>query len=282
MTAASEPALPPAPYEIRPPRRGIELDLESLWEYRHLLYFLTWRDVKVRYKQTLLGASWAILQPLLATVVFTIFFGHVAHLDSEGVPYALFSFVALLPWTFVSTGFNSAANSLVAGASMITKVYFPRLALPISSVLGAAVDFACAAVLLIPLMAVYEVAPTARILALPLFFLLAMVTALGVGFIFSSLNVRFRDVRYVVPFLTQLWLFATPVVYSAASLSQPWRTLYGLNPMVGVVDGFRWSILDIGHGPDGSTLLSALSAVVLLALGLVYFRKTEDSFADVI
>jgi lipopolysaccharide transport system permease protein len=272
---------PPA-FEIHPPRRGVDLDLAGLWEYRHLLYFLTWRDVKVRYKQTLLGASWAILQPLLATVVFTVFFGHVAHLKSEGVPYLLFSFVALLAWTYVSSGFTSAAASLVAGASMITKVYFPRLALPISAVLGGAVDFACASVLLIPLMAAYGVAPTWRLVTLPAFVLLATFTALGVGFAFAALNVRFRDVRYVVPFLTQLWLFATPVVYSAASLDEPWKTLYGLNPMVGVVEGFRWSILATGRGADWSTALSVASALVLLGVGLLYFRKTEDTFADVI
>jgi lipopolysaccharide transport system permease protein len=268
--------------EIEPSTGLRPVHIGELWAYRELLYFLAWRDVKVRYKQTLLGASWAILQPLLATVVFTVFFGHVAHLQSEGVPYMLFSFVALLAWTYVSSGFTNAAASLVSGASMVTKVYFPRLALPISAVLGGAVDFACASVLLVPLMAAYGVAPTWRLVALPAFVLLATFTALGVGFAFAALNVRFRDVRYIVPFLTQLWLFATPVVYSAASLDEPWKTLYGLNPMVGVVEGFRWSILSTGRSPDWSTTLSAASALVLLAVGLLYFRKTEDSFADVI
>jgi lipopolysaccharide transport system permease protein len=279
-TSDPTPATPV--FEITPPRRGVDLDLAALWEYRHLLYFLTWRDVKVRYKQTLLGASWAILQPLLATVVFTVFFGHVAHLGSEGAPYMLFAFVALLAWTYVSTGFNNAAASLVSGSQMITKIYFPRLALPISAVFGGAVDFACAAILLVPLMGAYGVAPTIRLLALPLFFVLGTCIAFGVGFLFAALNVRFRDVRYIVPFLTQLWLFATPVVYSAHSLHDPWRTLYGLNPMVGVVNGFRWSVLSAGAPPDRSTALSAVAALAALAIGLVYFRKTEDSFADVI
>jgi lipopolysaccharide transport system permease protein len=272
----------PAPVLIEPPKRRIELGLAALWEYRQLLFYLTWRDVKVRYRQTVLGASWAILQPVAATVVFTIFLGHVAGLSSEGVPYALFSFVALLPWTFFSTGLLNASNSLVTAASMITKIYFPRLALPIAAVLGTAVDFACAATLLAPLMAYYGVAPTVRILAFPFFLLIAAAAALGVGFWLAALNVRYRDVRYVVPFLAQLWLWASPVVYSASSIHQPWRTVYGLNPMVAAIDGFRWSILDVGSLPLWSTLLSCATALGALALGLVYFRRTEDSFADVI
>jgi lipopolysaccharide transport system permease protein len=282
VIASPKTVVPAAGLKIEPPQRGFDLSLGGLWEYRHLLYFLTWRDVKVRYKQTFLGVAWAVLQPLLATVVFTVFFGRVAHLSSEGVPYALFSFVAVLAWTYFSTGLTTASNSLVAGASMITKIYFPRLALPVSAVAGAAVDFLCAAVLLVPLMAYYGVAPTLRTLVFPLFVVLATAVSLGAGFALAALNVRYRDVRYIVPFLTQLWLFATPVVYSAGSLSQPWRTLYGLNPLVGVVEGFRWSLLGTARPASASMLVSVGSAVLLLLGGLAYFRRTEDFFADVI
>jgi lipopolysaccharide transport system permease protein len=267
---------------IEPPKRRLDLGLAQLWEYRQLLFFLTWRDVKVRYKQTLLGASWAILQPVAATIVFTIFLGRVAGLSSEGVPYALFSFVGLLPWTFFSSGVLNASNSLVNAASMITKIYFPRLALPISAVSGGAVDLACASLLLPPLMAYYGVVPTVRVLAFPLFLLVAAAAALGVGFSFAALNVRYRDVRYVVPLLVQLWLWATPVVYSASSIDQPWLTLYSLNPMVAAVEGVRWSILNLGPLPGWPTAVSCASALVVLSIGLVHFRRTEDSFADVI
>lgn len=282
MTALTAESSAPPTVLIEPPKRGLDLGLAQLWEYRQLLFFLTWRDVKVRYKQTLLGASWAILQPVAATIVFTIFLGHVAGLSSAGVPYALFSFVGLLPWTFFSTGVLNASNSLVSAASMITKIYFPRLALPISAVSGGAVDLACASLLLPPLMAYYGVAPTVRVLAFPLFLLVAAAAALGVGFSFAALNVRYRDVRYVVPLLVQLWLWATPVVYSASSLDQPWLTLYSLNPMVAPVEGVRWSILNVGPLPGWPTALSCASAFVILFIGLVHFRRTEDSFADVI
>jgi lipopolysaccharide transport system permease protein len=267
---------------IEPPRGAIGFDLKPLWEYRQLLFFFTWRDLKVRYKQTVLGASWAILQPLLATIVFTIFFGRVAKLPSDGVPYLLFSFCGTLPWTYFSNAITTGSNSLVSAATMIAKVYFPRIALPISAVLGAAFDLLCASVMLIPIMAWYGTAPSLRLLTLPLFFLLATTAALGMSFLLSALNVRYRDVKYVLPFLTQLWMFATPVVYSSASLQQPWRTLYGLNPMVGVVDGFRWAITGAGTVPGLSTLVSAGSALVILVGGTVYFRKVDQSMADVI
>ncbi len=281
-TELSPPAVE-AVYRLEPPGRGVDLDLGTLWEYRQLLYFFTWRDVKVRYKQTVLGAAWAILQPLLTTFIFTIFFGHVAGLSSDGVPYVLFAFAALLPWTYFSNGLSAASNSLVSGASMITKVYFPRLALPIAAVLGAVVDLICAATLLIPLFVYYDVALGVRILALPLFFLIATTTCIGTGLAFAALNVRYRDVRYVVPFLVQAWLFATPVVYSSNTLSSSWRAVYAINPMVGVVDGFRWSLLGISsHELLRSVLVSTASALTLLVLGLVYFRRSEDSFADVI
>lgn len=281
MASAEWPSTAPTVL-IEPASRRLGIEVRPLWEYRQLLYFLTWRDLKVRYKQTALGASWAILQPVLTTVVFTIFFGRVAHLGSEGVPYALFSFAGTLPWTYFSNATTTGANSVVASASMITKVYFPRIALPISSVCGAIVDFVCAAILLVPLLAWYGVSPSVRILALPLFFLLGTVAALGTSISLAALNVRYRDIKYVIPFLTQIWLFATPVAYSATSLHQPWKAIYGLNPMVGVVDGFRWSILGIGAPPGASTLVSTLASLILLAWGAVYFRHVEQSIADVI
>jgi lipopolysaccharide transport system permease protein len=267
---------------IVPPARGVDLDLRSLWNYRQLLFFLAWRDVKVRYKQTVLGASWAVLQPVLATVVFTIFLQHVGHVSSEGVPYPLFSFVGLLGWTYFANGLTNASNSLVLSASMITKVYFPRLALPIAAVVGGVVDFLCGLVVLFPLMAYYGVVPSARFALLPVFLVLATAVALGSGFALSAASVRFRDVRYVVPFAVQLWMWSTPVVYSARSLGQPWRTLYGLNPMVGVVEGFRWTVLSSGSLDAGMLAVSGATALLLLGAGMLYFRRVEDTFADVI
>jgi len=280
--AAAQPTIDLPTVRIDPPRGLIGLDLRPLWEYRQLVFFLTWRDLKVRYKQTVLGASWALLQPFLATVVFTVFFGRVAHLSSEGVPYLIFSFAGTLPWTYFSNAMTTGSNSLVAAATVITKVYFPRIALPISSVLGCAFDFLCGAVLIIPIMAWYGVSPTLRLLMLPLFFLLATVTALGVSFIFAALNVRYRDVKYVVPFLTQIWMFATPVVYSASGLHQPWRVLYGLNPLVGVINGFRWSIIGVGPAPGLTTVASVAMSLTMLVAGAVYLRRVDQSMADVI
>jgi len=282
MSTLAEPHLEPQETTIVPPSGWFALDLAPTWEYRQLLFFLTWRDLKVRYKQTALGAGWAILQPLLATIIFTVFFGRVAHLSSEGVPYVIFAFAGTLPWTYFANAMTNGSNSLVAAASMITKVYFPRMALPISAVFGCAVDFLCAAVLLIPLMAWYGEAPTWRLLALPAFFLLATGAALGMALFLSALNVSYRDVKYVIPFLTQMWMFATPVVYSAANLKQPWRTLYGLNPMVGVVEGFRWAIIGTGPAPGLTTLASVGTTVVLLIGGAAYLRHVDQSMADVI
>lgn len=280
--AAAEPTIEIPTVTIEPPRGRIGLDLGPLWEYRQLLFFLTWRDLKVRYKQTVLGASWALLQPLLATIVFTVFFGRVAHLKSDGVPYLIFSFAGTLPWTYFSNAMTTGSNSLVSAASMITKVYFPRIALPISSVLGCAFDFLCAAILIVPMMAYFDIAPTLRLFTLPLFFLLATATALGMSFLLAGLNVRYRDVKYVIPFLTQMWMFASPVVYSASGLSEPWKELYGLNPMVGVVNGFRWAILGKGPAPGVTTVASVAMAVILLVGGAVYLRRVDQSMADVI
>ncbi len=267
---------------IQPSRGWVPLKLSDVWEYRELLYFLVWRDIKVRYKQTALGAAWAIIQPVMTMVVFSIFFGRLAKIPSDGIPYPIFSYAALVPWTFFATGLAQASDSLVGSANLVRKVYFPRLILPTAAVLSGVVDFALAFLVLVGMMAAYGIGLSARMLVLPFFLLLALVAALGVGLWFSSLNVRYRDVRYVLPFLTQFWLFATPVAYSSALLSPPWRTLYGLNPMVGVVDGFRWALLGSAREPGAMVLVSTIAALSLLLGGAYYFRRMEKTFADMV
>ncbi len=266
---------------IEPYQGRVPLNLKEFWRYRELLYFLVWRDIKVRYKQTLLGAAWAIIQPFFTMVVFSIFFGRMAQMASNGYPYPIFSYTALLPWTYFSGALSLAANSLVGSGGLITKVYFPRLIVPVSSVLSGLVDFAFAFLVLIGMMIFYGYAPTIYIILLPLFLLLALTTALGVGLWLSALNVKYRDVRYLIPFLTQFWLFATPVVYPSSLLSEPWRTIYGLNPMVGVVEGFRWALLG-DKPPELMILASVIVSIILLVSGVIYFRHTEDTFADLI
>jgi lipopolysaccharide transport system permease protein len=263
-------------------RGWVSLKLPELWEYRELLYFLTWRDIKVRYKQTVFGAAWAIIQPFFTMVVFSLFFGKLARLPSDGIPYPVFSYAALVPWTFFAHGLTESSASLVGSAQLIKKVYFPRLAMPISSILSGAVDFVLAFVVLLGMMLYYGMAPTWHVLWLPLLLLLAFVTALGVGLWLSALNVQFRDVRYTVPFLTQFWLFATPIAYPSSLLSQPWRTLYGVNPMVGVVEGFRWALLGTTTAPGPIIFVSAGAALAILVTGLFYFRRMERTFADVV
>jgi lipopolysaccharide transport system permease protein len=253
-----------------------------LWEYRELLYFLVWRDVKVRYKQTVLGAAWAIIQPFFTMVVFSLFFGRLAKMPSDGIPYPIFSYAALVPWTFFASGLSQSSNSLVGSANLITKVYFPRLVMPISSVISGTVDFVLAFIVLLGMMLFYGIVPTINVIWLPLLLLLALVAALGVGLWLSAMNVQFRDVRYVVPFLTQFWLFATPIAYPSSLLSEPWRTLYGLNPMVGVVEGFRWALLGTNTAPGFVIIASSLAALFLLASGAFYFRRMEKTFADVV
>jgi lipopolysaccharide transport system permease protein len=260
----------------------VALRLHEVIAYRELLYFLVWRDLKVRYKQTILGVAWAVLQPLLTMLVFALFFGRLARVPSDGVPYSLFAYTGLVPWTFFATGLTMASNSLVGSANLITKVYFPRLTIPIATVLSAVVDFVFTIPVLVILMVVYDVAPTANVIWLPAFFLLAIVTSLGAGLWLSALNVQYRDVKYVVPFLTQLWLFATPVAYASSLLSEPWRTVYGLNPMVGVVEGFRWALLGTGGGPSPMFATSILASLALLASGAFIFRRMERTFADVV
>ena len=267
---------------LRPSKGFLRLDLRALWEYRELLYFLVWRDIKVRYKQTALGAAWAILQPVMTMIVFSIFFGRLAKVPSDGVPYPIFAYVALLPWQLFAFAFSESSNSLVASQNLITKVYFPRLVIPISSVLAGLVDFAIAFVILLAMMLYYGIVPTAAMALLPLFLLLAVVTALSVGLWLSALNVKYRDVRYTIPFLTQFWMFATPVAYPASLVPEKWRALYGLNPMAGVVEGFRWALLGKSHAPGPLLWVSVAAVVVLLIGGLRYFKKTESTFADIV
>lgn len=267
---------------IVPSKGWASLDLTAVWDYRELLFFLTWREVKVRYKQTAIGAAWALLQPLLNMLIFSLFFGRLAKMPSEGVPYPIFSLAGLVPWTFFVNGLTQASNSLVGSANLITKVYFPRLAIPISSILSGLIDFAIGFVLLLVMMASYGIVPSLKLLWLPFLLVLAVITALGVGLWLSALNVEYRDVRYVVPFLTQFWMFATPIVYPSSLLHEPWRTVYGLNPMVGVVEGFRWALLDAGPAPGAMLGASTATAVVLLVTGLYYFRRMERTFADVV
>ncbi len=267
---------------IEPSRGWVPLRLSELWEYRELLYFLTWRDVKVRYKQTLLGAAWAIIQPFFTMVVFSLFFGRLARIPSDGVPYPIFSYVALVPWTFFAHGLTQGSNSLVSGGNLIKKVYFPRLVIPVSAVVGGGVDFVLAFVVLVGMMLYYGVIPTVNALWLPLLLMLAMTASLGVALWLSALNVQFRDVRYAVPFLIQLWLFATPIAYPSSLLPVPWRALYAVNPMVGVVEGFRWALLGTNTAPGPIIIVSTLAALGVLVSGAFYFRRTEKTFADVV
>jgi len=267
---------------VEPSRGWVSLKFGELWAYRELLYFLVWRDIKVRYKQTALGALWAVIQPFFTMVVFSLFFGRLAGVKSDNVPYPIFAYAALVPWTFFANGLSESSNSLVGSANLIKKVYFPRLAVPAAAVLAGLVDFAVAFTVLAGMMFYYGVTLTANVLWLPLFLLLALATALGAGLWLSALNVQFRDVRYVVPFAVQFWLFATPIAYPSSLLPEPWRTLYGLNPMAGVVEGFRWALLGTETRPGAMAALSALAALLLLAGGAFYFRRMEKTFADVV
>jgi lipopolysaccharide transport system permease protein len=267
---------------IAPSKGWVSLKLNELWEYRELLHFLIWRDIKVRYKQTALGALWAIIQPFFTMVVFSLFFGRLAKVPSDGIPYPIFSFAALVPWTFFTNGLTQSSNSLVGSANLITKVYFPRLAIPIAAVLSGIVDFLLAFVVLLAMMLYYGMMPTMNVLWLPLFLLLALITSLGVGLWLSALNVEYRDVRYVVPFVAQFWLFVTPIAYPSSLLPEPWRTLYGLNPMVGVVEGFRWALLGSKTAPGPMIAVSSVAALLILVSGAFYFRRMEKTFADIV
>ena len=270
------------PVQVIAPAGGIlPIRLGELWAYRELIYFLVWREIKIRYKQTALGVAWAVLQPLLAMAVFSLFFGRLAGLPSDGVPYPLFTFCALLPWQLFAFAMTESSNSVVANQRLITKVYFPRLILPLAGVAVGLADFAFTSVLLLAMLAFYGVMPGWTILTLPIWTLLALTTALAVGIWFSAINVRYRDVRYTLPFLTQIWLIATPVAYSSVIVPDRWRPLVALNPMVGVVDGFRWALLGTAF-PGAAVLVSSVAVLLLLVSGLFYFRSVERTFADIV
>ena len=267
---------------IVPPRGWFDLDFKELWAARELLYFFVWRDVKIRYKQTAIGAAWAVLQPFMTMVVFSLFFGSLAKIPSHGLPYPIFYYSALLPWMYFAGALQSATNVVVEQQRVITKVYFPRLVLPLSAVVGGLIDFAISFAVFLAMMLYYRIAPTPAILLFPCFLLLAVLTALGVGLWLSALNAIYRDVRYVLPFLVQFWLFASPVAYPSSLVPERWRWLYGLNPMAGVIEGFRWSLT--GRGQPPSLLLLASTAMVLLLLGggVAYFQRMEGTIADVV
>jgi lipopolysaccharide transport system permease protein len=268
---------------LRPARGWSLINLRDLWMYRELIFFMTWRDLKVRYKQTVLGVGWAVLKPFMTMVVFSVFFGNLAKMPSDGVPYPIFSFTGLLPWELFATALAIASRSLVANGHMITKIYFPRIILPLSSILAGVVDFLIAFVILIGMMVFYRIMPTPAVWTLPLFLLLALITALGVGLWLAALNVLYRDINYITPFLTQFWLFITPIVYPASMLPDRWQFIYALNPMTGVVEGFRWAMLGGDQAAPGMTLLiSSVVAVILLISGLLFFRRTERLFADMV
>jgi lipopolysaccharide transport system permease protein len=267
--------------DIQPSTGLRPLDLQELSTYRELLYFLVWRDIKVRYKQTALGAAWAILQPLMTMAVFSLFLGKLAHVPSDGLPYPLFSFAALIPWTYFSAALGGGAVSVVGSQHLISKVYFPRLLIPLAAAATPLVDLAIGLVTLLPMMWWFGVVPTAAVLWLPVFTALAVLTAFGASLWLSTLNVAYRDVRYVVPFVLQFWMFATPVAYPSSLVPGRWRLLYSLNPMTGVIDGFRWALIG-GPAPGPSVMISAVVVTLLVAGGLVYFRSAEGTFADLI
>ncbi len=264
---------------IKPSKGWMPINLHELWEFRDLLYFFTWRDIKVRYKQTVLGFAWAIMQPFFAMIIFSIFFGSLANLPSDGIPYPIFAYAALLPWTLFSESITRSTNTMVTNSNIIKKVYFPRMALPISSVLSPVIDFTIAFVILILMMIYYGIMPTINVVLLPLFLMLAIATSLGIGLWTSALNAKYRDIQYVVPFMLQILMFASPVVYAASMIPAKYQFLYGLNPMAGVIEGFRWSLLGT-DSPGMIILASVIVSVVLLVSGAFYFRRMEKTFAD--
>jgi len=271
------------PVVVVEPKKGLfHLDLQAVWKYRELLYFLIWRDLKVRYKQTVIGAGWAIIQPLMTMVIFTLVFGKFAKVPSDGLPYPIFAYTALLPWIYFSQAISRSSTSVVGGANLIRKIYFPRLIIPISAAVAPLVDFAIAFVILLGMMVWYGTAPNWGVLALPLFLLLALVTSLAVTFWLSALNVVYRDVSHTIPFLTQIWMFASPVAYPVSLVPEKWRLLYSLNPMVGVIEGFRWALLGKESPDFGVMVLSTAIVLVIFISGIVYFKHMERTFADII
>jgi lipopolysaccharide transport system permease protein len=267
---------------LRPSTGWVSIDFQGLWRYRELLYFLVWRDIKVRYKQTFLGAAWAIVQPFLTMVVFSLFFGRLAGVPSDGLPYPIFAFAALVPWTFFANGLTQSAHSLVGSQELVKKVYFPRLTIPSAAVLSGVVDFGLAFVVLGGMMLFYGVVPGSNVLWIVPLLGVALATSLGAGLWFSALNVQYRDVRYILPFVVQIWLFATPIAYPSSLLTGPWRIVYAFNPMVGVVEGFRWALLGTDTAPGSMMVISAVVAAGMVLGGFLYFRRMERTFADVI
>jgi lipopolysaccharide transport system permease protein len=267
---------------IQPSSGWVSLRLKDLWSYRELLYFFVWRDIKVRYKQTVLGAAWAVIQPVSTMLIFSLFFGRLAKMPSDGIPYPLFAYAALVPWTFFAQGLTQSADSLVGQGNLIKKVYFPRLAIPLSTTSAGLVDFSISFTVLLGLMARYGIHPTRHLIWLPFFLLLAFATSLGAGLWLSALNVRFRDVKYAVPFIVQFWMYATPIVYPSSLLHGRWRSVFALNPMVGVVEGFRWALLGTKTSVGPTIAASAVAALLVLVGGAFYFRRMEKSFADVV
>lgn len=285
--ATSETTILPSPPIVRitPPSGWWAIPFGEVWEYRELIYFFVWRDIKIRYKQTAIGAAWAVLQPFLTMLIFSLFFGALAHIPSQGLPYPIFYYSALLPWMYFAASLQNATNTIVENQRVITKVYFPRLALPISAVLSGLVDFAISFLMFVAMLAYYHIHPTLAVFWMPVFLLMAVLTALGMGLWLSALNAIYRDVRYVVPFLVQFWMFASPVVYPSSLVSArwpKWAWLYGLNPMVGVIEGFRWSIAGSGNPPGRLVLISSGVVLVVLLSGLAYFQRMETTIADVV
>jgi homopolymeric O-antigen transport system permease protein len=267
---------------IQPTRVLFCLDFNVLWHYRELLYFLIWRDIKVRYKQTVIGTGWAIFQPLMTMVIFTVVFGHFAKVPSDGLPYPIFAYTALLPWNYFAQAISRSGISLVGNANLISKVYFPRLIVPLSAAVAPLVDFVVAFVVLLGMMAWFGIVPTWHALALPFFLFIALITALAVGLWLSALNVKYRDVGYTIPFLIQFWMYASPVAYPVSLVPDKWRLLYSLNPMAGVIEGFRWALLKQASPDLGVMLMSAVMIMALLFGGIVYFGRTEETFADIV
>jgi lipopolysaccharide transport system permease protein len=278
----SAPTTTPATVRIEPPRSLLELRLRELWMYRELLYFFVWRDIKVRYKQTVIGVAWVVLQPLMSMGVFTLFFGRLAKLPSDGLPYPVFVFAALVPWTYFSTSLSTATNVVVDNQRVITKVYFPRLILPLSSVLSGLLDFAISFAVLVSMVFWFGLRPGPQVIWLPFFLLLALATALGVGLWLSAMNALYRDVKYVMPFVVQFWMLASPVAYPSSLVPEKWRWLYGLNPMAGVIEGFRWALTGHGQAPGPLMLASAGAVAVLLVGGAMFFQRMEGTVADLV
>jgi lipopolysaccharide transport system permease protein len=283
VTIGAGVAIDGRPTSLIKPQRGFaDLDLGAIWRRRELLYFLVWRDVKVRYKQTAIGAAWALLSPLLTVLIFAVVFGRLAKIPSDGQPYILFAFAGFLPWTYVSQALTRSAGSLVGNAQLITKVYFPRLMIPLAAVTTPAVDFCLSLLTLFGVMVWYRVIPSWSLLALPVFLLLAAMIAMAAGLWLAPLNVRYRDVNHTIPFLVQAWMYASPVVYPLSLVPEPWRFVYSLNPMVGVLEGFRWSLLGAANPSFQAIAVSAIVALPVFLGGLVFFRRMERAFADVI